>query len=44
MTGGGPQTERATLIEGRADGRALALVMRALDGSEIEQVEFKPPR
>jgi predicted phosphodiesterase len=42
LVGGGPQPERATWIEGKADANALTFVMKNLDGKVIEQVEFKP--
>lgn len=42
LVGGGPQPERATWIEGKADGAALRFVMKGLDGKTIETVEFKP--
>jgi hypothetical protein len=42
LVGGGPQPERATWIEGKADATALRFVMKGLDGKVIETVEFKP--
>ncbi len=42
LVGGGPQPERATWIEGRADGNALVFEMRNLKGEVIEKAEFKP--
>ena len=42
LVGGGPQPERATWIEGKADANALTFVMKNLEGKVIEQVEFKP--
>jgi hypothetical protein len=42
LVGGGPQPERATWIEGKADATSLRFVMKALDGKVIETVEFKP--
>ncbi len=41
LIGGGPQPERATWIEGRADARGLTLSMKNLEGKEIERAEFK---
>jgi predicted phosphodiesterase len=42
LVGGGPQPERATWIEGKADGKALTLVMKDLAGKVVHEVAFKP--
>ena len=42
LVGGGPQPERATWIEGKADANALTFVMKNLDGKVVHQAEFKP--
>jgi len=42
MTGGGPQPDRATWIDGRADGESFSLVMKNLAGETVEQAVFKP--
>lgn len=42
LVGGGPQPERATWIEGRADAKSLILEMRNLDGKTVERAEFGP--
>jgi len=42
LVGGGPQPERATWIEGRADASEMVLAMKGLDGRELERVSFKP--
>ena len=42
LVGGGPQPERATWIEGRADASSLVLTSRGLDRREIHRVELKP--
>lgn len=42
LVGGGPQPERATWIEGKADAMALTLVMKSLDGKVIHEVAFQP--
>lgn len=39
LIGGGPQQERATLMEGIADHKALTLICRFLDGREAYKVE-----
>lgn len=42
LVGGGPKPESATWIHGTADGNALTLVMKGLDGRVVEQVTLSP--
>lgn len=42
LVGGGPQPQRATWIEGKADATALAFVMKDLAGNVIREVSLKP--
>ncbi len=42
LVGGGPQPERATWIEAKANANALTFVMKNLEGEEIHRVDFKP--
>ncbi len=42
LVGGGPLPAAATWIEGKADDKSLAFVMRNIDGKVIEKVEFAP--
>lgn len=42
LVGGGPQPERATWIEGQADGTALTLVAKGLDGERRAEMTFPP--
>ena len=42
LVGGGPQPERATWIAGKADDKALTLVMKDLAGKVVHEVAFKP--
>ncbi|GAA5477771.1 hypothetical protein Hhel01_01264 [Haloferula helveola] len=44
LTGGGPQPDRATWIEGKADGKSLSLVVKGLNGEELQNASFKPLR
>ena len=41
LIGGGPAPETATLIEGHARGRELALVVKDLSGKELGNYQFK---
>jgi hypothetical protein len=42
LIGGGPQQDRATWIEGKADAAALRLIQRNLDGTVLHTVDLKP--
>jgi hypothetical protein len=42
LVGGGPQPDRATWIEGKADAAALSFVMKDLHGKVIREVSLKP--
>jgi predicted phosphodiesterase len=42
LTGGGPQPERATVIEGAADAGSLRLSMRNLGGETLHEIMLKP--
>jgi predicted phosphodiesterase len=42
LVGGGPQPDRATWIEGKADAAALSFVMKDLQGKMIREVSLKP--
>jgi predicted phosphodiesterase len=42
LTGGGPQEERATWIEGQADSASLTLTVRSLTGETLEAVSCAP--
>jgi predicted phosphodiesterase len=42
LVGGGPQPDRATWIEGKADANALSLVMKDLAGKVVREVLLKP--
>ena len=42
LVGGGPQPERATWIEGKADANALVFTMKNLKGEVVRSAEFKP--
>ena len=41
LVGGGPAPETATVIEGRAEGARLSLVMRDVMGKEVGNDEIK---
>ncbi len=42
LVGGGPELSNATWIEGKADGEALRLVVKNLQGEELHHAEFPP--
>ena len=42
LVGGGPQPDRATWIEGKADAGALSFVMKDLEGKVVREVSLKP--
>lgn len=42
MVGGGPQPDRATWIEGKADAKGLVLEMKNLEGKTVQRAEFAP--
>ena len=42
LVGGGPQPERATWIEAKADASVLSFLMKNLKGEVVQQAEFKP--
>lgn len=42
LVGGGPKPDRATWIEGKADGSALSFVMKDLEGKVLREVVLKP--
>nr|MCU0795370.1 metallophosphoesterase [Akkermansiaceae bacterium] len=42
ITGGGPQPERATWIEGEATQDGLGLTLKNLKGEEVHRADFKP--
>jgi predicted phosphodiesterase len=42
LTGGGPQLERATFVDARADMEAFVLSVKNLDGRTLEELVLKP--
>lgn len=42
LVGGGPQPDRATWIEGKADSDALSFMMKDLSGKVLREVSLKP--
>jgi len=42
LVGGGPQLQRATWMEGKADAGSLKFVMKDLEGKVIQEAEFVP--
>jgi len=42
LVGGGPQANRATWIEGKANAEALSFVMKDLEGKVVHEIALKP--